>query len=137
VLWCYMIYDMIFMVLYDMVWYDIILYYNIMGPQIYMCDKRITPLCLSRGIPVAAHRITPSPLYFKLQVEHKIFPWFQTFITRKLLYVEYNFFFQNVTQEAFLKHISTLQHVLLLLLGERLIDNQFLSTCSPTCLQLL
>ena len=33
--------------------------------------------------------------------------------------------------------ISTLQHVPLLLHGERLIDNQFLSTCSPTCLQLL
>ena len=49
----------------------------------------------------------------------------------------YNFFFQNVTQEVFLQHISTLQHVLLLLHGERLVDNQFLSTCSPTCLQLL
>ena len=37
----------------------------------------------------------------------------------------------------FLQQISTLQHVLLLLHGERLIDNQFLSTCSPKCLQLL
>ena len=46
-------------------------------------------------------------------------------------------FFLNVTQEAFLQHISTLQHVLLLLHAERLIDNQFLSKCSPTCLQLL
>ena len=48
-----------------------------------------------------------------------------------------HFFFQNTTQEVFLQHIRTIQHVLLLLHGERLIDNQFLSTCSPTCLQLL
>ena len=46
------------------------------------------------------------------------------------------FFFQNVTQEVFLQHISTLQHVLLFLHGERLIDSQFLSMCSPTCLHL-
>jgi len=25
----------------------------------------------------------------KIQSEHKVFPWLQTFITRKLLYVEY------------------------------------------------
>ena len=72
-----------------------------------------------------------------VQGEHKVFPWLQIFITRKLLYVEYKHFFQNVTQEVFLKHISTLQHMHILLHGERLIDNQFLSTCSPTCLQLL
>ena len=55
-------------------------------------------------------------------------------------YVEYKtFFFSkcNSTQEVFLQHISTLQHVPLLLHAERVIDNQFLSTCSPTCLQLL
>ena len=46
------------------------------------------------------------------------------------------FFFQNVTQEVFLQHNSALQHVLLSLHAERLIDNQFLSTCSPTCVQL-
>jgi len=41
-------------------------------------------------------------------------------------YVEYKFFFQNVTQikKYFLQHISTLQHVLLLLHGERLFDNR-------------
>jgi len=38
---------------------------------------------------------------------------------------------------SFLQHINTLQHVFPLLHGERLIDNQFLSTCSPTFLQLL
>ena len=38
------------------------------------------------------------------------------------------FCFQNVTQEVFLQHISTLQLVLFLLHGERLIDNQFLFT---------
>ena len=47
------------------------------------------------------------------------------------------FFFLNVTQEVFLQHIITLQHVLLLFHGERQIDNRFLSTCSATCLQLL
>ena len=47
------------------------------------------------------------------------------------------YFFQDVNQEVFLQHISTLQHVLLLLHAERLIDNKFLSTCSPTCVQLL
>ena len=36
----------------------------------------------------------------------------------------------------YLERLNTLQHVLLLYHGERLIDNQFLSTCSPTCLQL-
>jgi len=31
-----------------------------------------------------------------VQSEHKVFPWLQTFITRKLLYVEYKhiFFFK-------------------------------------------
>jgi len=43
----------------------------------------------------------------------------------------------NSTQEDFLQHISTLQHVLLLLHGERLVNNQFLCMCSPTRLQLL
>ena len=43
----------------------------------------------------------------------------------------------NSNQEVFLQHISTLQHVLLLLHAERLTDNQFLSTCSPTCLPVI
>jgi hypothetical protein len=41
-------------------------------------------------------------------------------------------FFLNLTQEVFLQHLSTLQHVILLLHKERLNDNQFLSTCSST-----
>ena len=41
-----------------------------------------------------------------------------------------HFFFQYVTQEVFLQHISTLQHVLLLLDGERLIENQYLHVFS-------
>ena len=59
-----------------------------------------------------------------IQGEHKVFPWLQTFITRKLHRIHI-FLFQNVTQlkKFFLQHISTLQHVLLLLHGERLIDN--------------
>ena len=50
-----------------------------------------------------------------------------------------NIFFSKCTSRSFffLQHISTLQHVLLLLHGERLIDNQFISTRSPACLQLL
>jgi len=74
-----------------------------------------------------------------VQGEHKVFPWLWTFITRKLLGIQTYFFFQNLTQNKkfFLQHISTLQHVLRLLHEERLIDNQFLSTCSPTYLQLL
>jgi len=70
------------------------------------------------------------------------FPLFlllQTFITRKQRGIQTYFFFQNVTQ---LKKFfyNTLVHFNMwsfLLHGERLIDNQFLSTCSPTCLQLL
>ena len=74
-----------------------------------------------------------------VQGEHKFFPRLQTFITRKLHGIKTLFYFSkcNSTHEVSLHHISTLQHVLLLLHGERLIDNQFLSTCSPTCLQLL
>jgi len=65
------------------------------------------------------------------------FPYYKHLLQEN--YVEYKLFFSkcNSTQEVFLQHISTLQHVLLLLHGERLIDNQFLSTCSPTCPQLL
>ena len=58
-----------------------------------------------------------------LQGEHKVFPWLQAFITRKLLYVEYKLFFKCNSRSFFLQHTSTLQHVLLLLHGERLIDN--------------
>jgi len=81
----------------------------------------------SRKPPLKIHSYFGN--YIIVQGEHKIFPWLQTFITRKLLYVEYKHFFKNITQEVFLQHISTLQHVLLLLHGERLIDNQFISTC--------
>jgi len=41
-----------------------------------------------------------------LQGENKVFLWLQTFITRKLLYVEYKLFFLIVTQEVILQHIS-------------------------------
>ena len=64
----------------------------------------------------------------QIQGEHKVFPWLQTYITRKLLYVEYKhiLFFRNVTHEVFfLQHINTLPHVLLLLHGERLIIISF------------
>ena len=83
-------------------------------------------------------RMEESFVFGKYRVSIKSFPDYKHLLQEN--YVEYkHFFFQNVTQikKLFLQHISTLQHVLLLLHGERLIDNQFLSTCSPTCLQLL
>ena len=55
----------------------------------------------------------------------------------------YNHLLQKITwnKDIFCKevftHIRTLQNVHLLLYGESLIDNQFLSTYSPICLQLL
>jgi len=77
-------------------------------------------------------------IYIYIQGEHKSFPDYKYLRVLQENYVEYKLFFKcNSTQEVFLQHISTLQHVLLLLHGERLLDNQFLSTCSPTCLQLL
>ena len=47
---------------------------------------------------------------FEVQVEHKVFPCLQTFITRKLLCVHTTIFFQNETQEVFyntLVHFNT------------------------------
>ena len=50
----------------------------------------------------------------EIQGDHKVFPWLQTFITRKLRGIQTYFFFKcNSTQEVFLQHISTPQHVLL------------------------
>ena len=54
------------------------------------------------------------------RVSIKSFPDYKHLLQEN--YVEYKLFFQSVTQEVFLQHISTLQHVLLLLHGERLID---------------
>jgi len=75
------------------------------------------------------------------RVSIKSFPDYKHLLQENYCTWNTNFFFRNVTQEVFffLQHISALalQHVLLLLHGERLIDDQFLSTCSPTCLQLL
>ena len=51
------------------------------------------------------------PLYgcSDLQGEHKVFPWLQTFITRKLLYVEYkHFFFSKCNSRSFF--YNTLVH---------------------------
>ena len=67
----------------------------------------------------------------------KSFPDYKPLLQENYCTWNTNFFFQNVIQEVFLQHISTLQHVLLLLHGESLIDIQFLPTCSPTCVQLL
>jgi hypothetical protein len=71
-------------------------------------------------------------IYIYIQGEHEVFPRLQTFITRKLLYVEYNYIYIfKCNSRSFLQHISTLQHVFLLLHGERLSDNQLLSNmCS-------
>ena len=73
----------------------------------------------------------------KYRVSIKSFPDYKYLLQENYCTWNTNIFF-NVTQEVFLlQHISTLQHVLVLSHGERLMDNQFLSTCSPTCLQLL
>ena len=63
----------------------------------------------------------------------KYFHDYKHLLQEKLLHMEYKqFFFQKCNSRSFYsQHISTLQHVLLLLHAERLIDNQFLSTCSP------
>ena len=56
----------------------------------------------------------PQPL--DIQGKHKVFPWLQTFITTKLLYVEYKhiyFFFRNITHDFFLT------------------AHQYTSTCAP------
>jgi hypothetical protein len=112
----------------------------------YECNTKPTNICTGGSIAICDFkwdglyvRVLNGFFKIKIQGEHKVFPWLQTFITRKIRGIQtHNFFFQNVThiKKFFLQHISSLQHVLLLLHGERLIDNQFLSTCSPTCLQL-
>ena len=96
--------------------------------------------------PISSTSIWTNSVALKMEVqgEHKVFPWLQTFITRKLLYMEYKHIYVYIyippppkcNSRSFLQHINTLQHVPLMLHAERLIDNQFLSTCSPTCLQL-
>ena len=73
------------------------------------------------------------------RVSTKSFPDYKNSLKQNYCTWKTNIFFFSKcnSRSLFLQHISTLQHVLLLLHGERLIDNQFLSTCSPTCLQLL
>ena len=90
-------------------------------------------------LPMAGfNEISYFRVFRKYRVSIKSFPDYKHLLQEN--YVEYkHFFFSKCysTQEVFFQHISTLQHVLLLLHGERLIDNQFVSTCSPTYLQLL
>ena len=67
-----------------------------------------------------------------LQGEHKVFPWLKNLFQEN--YCTWNTIFFSPkcnSRSFFLQHISTLQHVLLLLHGERLIENQF----SPRVLQ--
>jgi len=50
-----------------------------------------------------------------IQSEHKVFPWLQAFIARKLRGMQTYFFFKILlNSRSFLQHISTLQLVLLL-----------------------
>jgi hypothetical protein len=63
-----------------------------------------------------------------VQGEHKLFPRLQTYISQEN-YCTWNTnipFFSKRNSVSFLKHISTLQHVLLLLHGECLNGNHFL-----------
>jgi len=57
-------------------------------------------------IPHAKHLLEyPSAGRSIIQGEHKVFPWLQTFITKKkLMYVEHKHIFFNVTQEFFTTH---------------------------------
>jgi len=51
---------------------------------------------------------------FNIQGEHKVFPWLQTFITRKLRGIQTHFFFSkcNSTQEVFYNFFyNTLVHL--------------------------
>ena len=61
------------------------------------------------------------------RVSIKYFPDYKHLLQENYCTWNTNIFFQNVTQEVFFYN-TLLQHVLLLLYGERLIDNQFLST---------
>ena len=58
----------------------------------------------------------------------KSFPDYEHSLKENYCMWNTNIFFFNVTESVFLQHIGTLQHVLLLLHAERLINNQFLST---------
>ena len=74
----------------------------------------------------------------KYRVSIKSFPYYKHLLQENtVLGIHTYFFFKIYLKKFFLQHISTLQHVLLLLHGVRLIDYKFLSTCSPTCVQLL
>jgi hypothetical protein len=55
-------------------------------------------------------------LYIKIQGKHKLFPWLQTFIIRKLRGIETYFFKCNWTQEVFLR------------------TYQYTSICAPVCI---
>ena len=113
------------------------------GPNIFLniCLSKMYRLFLSFAVKVQVsdEYVTMGIATALYRVSIKYFPDYKYLLQEN--YCTWNtniFFFQNVTQEVFfLQHISTLQHVLLLFRGERLIDNQFLSTCSPTFLQLL
>jgi hypothetical protein len=64
----------------------------------------------------------PSNETHSLQLEENYYTW------NKNIYI-----YIYVTQDVCVQHIGTLQYVFLLLHGKRLIDNQYLSTSSPTC----
>ena len=65
---------------------------------------------------------------YKHLLQENYFTW------NKNIYI-YIYLNCNSRSFFFLQHIIPLQHVLLLLHGERPIDNQFISTFSPTCVQ--
>ena len=74
----------------------------------------------------------------KYRVSIKSFPGYKHLSQEN--YVKYKHFFsskRNSNQEVFFYNSLVDFNMQLLLHGGRLIDNQFLSTCSPTCLQLL
>ena len=83
---------------------------NIFIVAVNTCNQRVAVKVTHKNACTYSCDIPFSCLryYTQLQGKHKGFPWLQTFITRKLLYVEYKYTFLNVTQEVFF--YNTLVH---------------------------
>ena len=106
----------------------------------YSNRKVLRWLCLSnvQFFNFFLDKTSPLSSNRNIQGEHKTFPWLQTFITKKLLYMEYKYIFFKCNPRSFFYNTSVhFDMCSFCWHAERLIDNQFLSTCSPTCLQLL
>ena len=85
--------------------------------NILLTYERVTACCINLGI-------------YTLSI--KSFPDYKRLLQENYLEYKHTFFFKcKSTQEVFFKHISTPQHVLLLLHGERLFDNRWFCFVIP------